>query len=227
MRFLWFVFVISSLLLATAALVPGMERWLLLAAPCLLAAAILIVKAYVAALRAGPVVAPRPSSKKSPGAASGQKDAGKDHSYVVVDGSNVMHWAGDPPSLEPLRAVLGDLTGRGFTPGVIFDANAGYKLFSQYLDAASFAAKLKLPLDRVYVVPKGTQADLYILEAARSLGARIVTNDRYRDWQDRFPEVARPGFLIQGGVRGEAIWLKVSDMPQQGEGRAQAAGGRP
>lgn len=202
-----------------------MEHWLLLAAPCLLAAAILILKGYVGALKAGPVVADRPFRRKSRGVASGQKDAGKDLSYVVIDGSNVMHWTGGPPSLEPLREVLDDLTGRGFTPGVIFDANAGYKLFSLYLDAASFAARLQLPPDRVYVVPKGTQADLYILEAARNLGARIVTNDRYRDWQDRFPEVAKPGFLIRGGGREGTIWLKVSDLPGHAGGRAREAGG--
>lgn len=136
-----------------------------------------------------------------------------------------MHWTGGPPSLEPLRQVLDDLTGRGFTPGVIFDANAGYKLFSLYLDAAGFAARLKLPPERVYVVPKGTQADLYILDAARNLGARIVTNDRYRDWQDRFPEVAEPGFLIRGGEREGAIWLKVSDLPEHGGERARQMGG--
>lgn len=94
------------------------------------------------------------------------------------------------------------------TPGVIFDANAGYKINDRYLDDGAFASLLGLPDANVLVVPKGTPADRYILEAARSMGARIVTNDRFRDWEDSFPEVRQADLLIRGGFREGRLWLK-------------------
>ncbi|MGB5836283.1 MAG: hypothetical protein WBH14_04460 [Albidovulum sp.] len=118
--------------------------------------------------------------------------------WIVIDGSNVMHWKNDTPSIEPVREVIAELTGMGFTPGVVFDANAGYKLSGRYLNARALARLLVLPIDRVHVVPKGEPADPFILRAASGLGAKIVTNDRFRDWAELHPEIRSPGFLIQG-----------------------------
>jgi hypothetical protein len=204
---------ISAVLLIASQLVPGMEPWSLIAAPCLAAAAFLILKGRLAGSRARPNPAGQPARDRPRARAARGQQPEKEPDYLVVDGSNVMHWNDGPPSLDPLRLVLDDLTGRGFTPGVIFDANAGYKLFARFEDAGSFAARLGLPDDRVFVVPKGTQADRYILEAARTLRARVVTNDRYRDWHDQFPEVEEPSFLICGGAREGRIWLGLSSRP--------------
>lgn len=130
---------------------------------------------------------------------------------IVVDGSNVMHWAGDPPSIAPLREVVRRLAAEGCTPGVVFDANAGYLLEGRYRHDGDMARLLGLPKDRVMVVNKGTQADATILEAARDMQARVVTNDRFRDWADRYPEVTRPGFLVRGGYRDEGLWLDLRE----------------
>ena len=65
------------------------------------------------------------------------------------------------------------------------------------------------------VVNKGTPADATILAAARDLGARIVSNDRYRDWLDQHPEVDRPGALIRGGFEDGALWLALEDAAQR------------
>jgi hypothetical protein len=116
-----------------------------------------------------------------------------------VDGSNVMHWAGDPPSIAPLRAVVRKIAVEGYTPGVVFDANAGYLLEGRYRHDGDMARLRGLPLDQVFVVNKGTQADATVLEAARNTQARVVTNDRFRDWADRYPEVIPPGFLVRSG----------------------------
>jgi Zc3h12a-like Ribonuclease NYN domain len=132
---------------------------------------------------------------------------------ILVDGSNVMHWDSETPSLEPLRALLAELQGRGQTPGVVFDANAGYKIGTRYMHDGELARLLGLPERQVMVVPKGRQADEYLLQAAREMGAKVVTNDRYRDWEDRFPEVRQPDFLVRGGYRGGAIWLNERTRP--------------
>ena len=64
---------------------------------------------------------------------------------------------------------------------------------------------------RMLVVPKGTQADTYLLETAQEFGVRIVTNDRFRDWAEAHPQVLEPGFLIRGGMREGRAWLKGLD----------------
>lgn len=129
--------------------------------------------------------------------------------HVVVDGSNVMHWKDNTPDLQVLRAVVAELKRRGYTPGVVFDANAGWKLLGRYRHDGAMARLLGLPEDQVMVVPKGQVADGWILSAARDLGAPVVTNDRYRDWVEAHPEVTEPGRLIRGGVREGKVWLDV------------------
>lgn len=128
-------------------------------------------------------------------------------SPIVIDGSNVMHWNGETPDLETLREVIAALRAEGYQPGVIFDANAGYKFRDRYLDDRHFATLLNLPGDRVLVVAKGEQADPTILAAARDLKAKVITNDRYRDWTTDFPEVQTPGHLVRGGYRDGQLWF--------------------
>lgn len=135
---------------------------------------------------------------------------------VVIDGSNVMHWNGEVPRLDPLREVIASLQQNGYQPGVIFDANAGYKLTDRYLDDRHFAKLLNLPGDRVLVVGKGEPADPTILAAARELGAKVVTNDRFRDWTGDFPEVATPGHLVRGGYRSGKLWLDAGALAKAG-----------
>lgn len=179
---------LAGLVIAVA--FPAFSDLMLLAGPCLVASLWLLWRA----------------GKKKDHASAPAKH------HVIIDGSNVMHWQDGKPSLDPVIGVVGLLTEQGLTPGVIFDANAGYKTHDRYQDDGDMARCLGLPEDRVLVVPKGVQADPYILKAARDLGARVVTNDRYRDWQADFPEVARPGFLIRGGMREGAVWLNDRDL---------------
>jgi hypothetical protein len=128
--------------------------------------------------------------------------------YILVDGSNVMHWKDETPQLSTVREVVQELTARGFHPGVMFDANVGWKITGRYQDDAELAMVLGLPVDRVLVVPKGIQADPYLLMAARDLGARIVSKDRFRDWAEAHPEVGQPGFLMRGGYHQGKLWIE-------------------
>lgn len=128
--------------------------------------------------------------------------------HVVIDGSNLIYWQdAAAPSLMPVKAAIAVMQSRGFVPGVIFDANVGYKIGDAYRGDRALARELALPQDRVLVVPKGVPADQYILEAARSLAAPVLSNDRYRDWAESFPEVAEPGRLIRGGWRDGDLWI--------------------
>lgn len=127
--------------------------------------------------------------------------------WILIDGSNVMHWKDNTPQLDTLREVIAHLAGLGRVPAVIFDANAGYLLAGRYQDDRAMARALGLPEERVLVVPKGVVADSYLLSVARDHGAPIVTNDRYRDWARDYPEIAAPGRLLRGGYRDGALWL--------------------
>jgi len=128
-------------------------------------------------------------------------------SYVFIDGSNVMYWDGQSPKIETVRDAVRLLVEKGYTPGVMFDANAGYHVSDGYRHDHEFAQMLGLPRDQVIVVGKGVQADPHLLQAARDLKAMIVTNDRFRDWAKDFPEVRTRGHLIHGGYHKGRLWL--------------------
>ena len=130
--------------------------------------------------------------------------------FIVLDGSNIMHWKDGKPKVETVREVVQYLKGQGYSPGVVFDANAGHILFGKYHHHCAMGKQIGLPEDRVMVAQKGTPADPTILAAARDLGASIVTNDRYKDWSDTHPEVHDPGRLIRGGYREGALWLDMA-----------------
>lgn len=130
--------------------------------------------------------------------------------YVVIDGSNVMYWAGDQPSLETVRQVLGKLDEQGFVPVVWFDANVGYKISDRYLGPAPLSQMLKISVRQVFIAPKGTPADPLLLDAAKFLKAQVVTNDRFRDWTESHPQTGEAGFLVAGKIRNGDIILDLA-----------------
>lgn len=130
-----------------------------------------------------------------------------DGQTILIDGSNVIYWLDNTPQLAPLLQVVQDLQKRGLKPGVVFDANVGYKLSGKFMGERDLSRLLPLPRDQILVVPKGSQADPFLLETARDLNARIVTNDRYRDWSDTYPDVVQAERLIRGDMRNGRLWL--------------------
>ena len=184
-----FLLFLASLAASVVALaLPGLTDLILLMGPCALASLYLLLRAYLRGDRRA-----RPSGQRT----------------VIIDGSNVMHWKDGTPQMATLLEVVEHLLGLGITSGVVFDANAGHILTGRYRHHSDMARLLGLPEHRVMVVNKGTPADPAILAAARDLGARIVTNDRYRDWADAHPELAAPGYLIRGGYRAGKLWLDL------------------
>ncbi|MGH1367032.1 MAG: NYN domain-containing protein [Maritimibacter sp.] len=129
---------------------------------------------------------------------------------ALIDGSNIMYWNDNTPKIATVRKAVQALRKAGFEPGVMFDANAGYLLSGHYQHDGEMAKALDLSPKNVMVVPKGTPADPYLLTAARDLGARIVTNDKFRDWADQYPEVKKRGHLIKGRWTGAGIELDLT-----------------
>ena len=161
---------------------------LIILLPSLLAFLVLLV------LRPGAVQPPLPDGSALPPNA------------IVVDGSNVMHWAGDP-SLKVLSRVLQTLQKRGLAPILFFDANVGYVISDRYYNEATLAELLPLPENQICVVDRGVVADEAILSFATDHDLRIVTNDRYRDWRQQFPLASRKGALVGGEWRsGNVKW---------------------
>lgn len=177
--------------------VPSMSDLILVFGPAALGSLWLLIKAVL--------------RLRGPRARAGSK-------WIVIDGSNVMYWDTGSPSIDPVCDVVAHLKDRGFKPLVFFDANAGYLVQGRYQHDKDLGKLIGLPENRVTVVDKGTQADEKILTAARNVSAAIVTNDRYRDWAERFPEVTRPGALVAGGYRKGDLWLDlelVAPPPQE------------
>ncbi len=204
MRWPAILFVLSVLALA-GTILPGYSDLVLLAGPSALASLFLIILAFF-----------RPGRTRVDPAARVPARSVFRHlfarfrpQHIIVDGSNVMHWKDGVADITTLRIVLDRLTQLGFTPGVIFDANAGYKINGNYQHDGAMGRLLGLPADQVMVVAKGNPADPTILAAARDLGARVVSNDRFRQWTKGHPEVAKPGHLVRGGFRNGELWLDL------------------
>jgi Zc3h12a-like Ribonuclease NYN domain len=140
---------------------------------------------------------------------------------ILIDGSNVIHWQDNTPQLTPLLQVVAEVSLRGLKPGVVFDANVGYKLTGAFMGERDLSRLLSLPRDQILVVPKGKQADPFLLETARDLDARIVTNDRYRDWTESYPDVVKPERLVWGGVQDGRVWLKGLEAEDRAKGGAR------
>lgn len=129
--------------------------------------------------------------------------------WIVLDGSNIMYWRDNDPDVITVREVVVHLRHQGFRALVIFDANAGYLVTGRYQHDAEFACLLKMSGKQVMVVPKGQPADGFILALARDLEVQVVSNDRFRDWAESYPEVKTPGRVIRGGYRDAALWLSL------------------
>lgn len=128
-------------------------------------------------------------------------------SSIVIDGSNLLYWRNETPDLVPLRALITRLEAARLRPVIWFDANAGYLVTGHYMGEAAFAHVLGLPRKQVFVAPKGTPADPLILQTAAALSARVVTNDRYRDWRESHPILNDPNRLIRGCWQDGALIL--------------------
>ena len=123
---------------------------------------------------------------------------------IAVDGTNVMFWRDETAQLSTLQVVLKRLGHEGFDPVVFLDASSRHHLGDKSLNERKFAQVLGLNENRIMVVPKGTEADAFILEYAGQQKLAVVSNDRFRDR----PSEARNIRLVKGRFEGSRLVLK-------------------
>jgi hypothetical protein len=121
---------------------------------------------------------------------------------ALVDGSNVAHSSeGEKARLRNIELVTEKLEEDGFDPIVVADAALRHQIdedgrYEEMIDAG-----------RIRQAPAGTDADYFILSFARELNAAIVSNDRFRDRIDAFPE-ARDRIIRYMIVADEVVFEK-------------------
>ena len=101
---------------------------------------------------------------------------------MLVDGSNVAHATeGGEARLGNIELVMRKLASDGYKPLIVADA----ALRHQIDDKPAYEKLIDDGI--VHQAPAGTDADYFILSFAREMGARILTNDRFRDRAQEFP----------------------------------------
>ena len=111
----------------------------------------------------------------------------------LLDGSNILHWEEETRglSLDILCSITDYLKSKRKEFFVLFDATAPYRL-KKYnkADLERLNILLKTDPSHFRIIPGGTRADEYLLEEARrDPHAIILTNDRYRDHFEKYPDV--------------------------------------
>lgn len=126
--------------------------------------------------------------------------ASEETKTVIVDGSNVAHSSeGEKAALANIRLVRDKLIEEGYDPVVLADA----ALRHQIDDGEGFEALVEA--GTIKQAPAGTDADYFILSFARELDANVVSNDRFKDRVEAFPEVKKRviRYMI---VNGEVVF---------------------
>lgn len=124
----------------------------------------------------------------------------EDSRIAIVDGSNVAHSTeGDTVRLANIRLVCEKLEEQGYQPIIVADA----ALRHQIDDRRTFEQMVDDGI--IKQAPAGTDADYFILSFARELNASVVSNDRFRDRLEAFPE-ARESVIRYMIVNDEVVF---------------------
>ncbi|HEY0809526.1 MAG TPA: hypothetical protein VGD49_05155 [Longimicrobiales bacterium] len=119
---------------------------------------------------------------------------------VIIDGSNVAHSTeGEKAMLENIRVVRAKLIQEGYDPVVLADAALRHQIDDEP------GLEQLVEHGTIKQAPAGTDADYFILSFARELGANIVSNDRFKDRVQAFPEIKKRviRYMI---VNGEVVF---------------------
>jgi hypothetical protein len=127
---------------------------------------------------------------------------------VLVDGSNVAHSSeGGAPRLANILAVRDKLIEDGLDPIIVVDAALRHQIdddrrFEELVEGGT-----------IRQAPAGTDADYFLLEFAEEFDASIVSNDRFRDRIEKYPELRSR--LVKYMIVGDEVVLerRVSRRP--------------
>ncbi|MFL5384967.1 MAG: NYN domain-containing protein [Longimicrobiaceae bacterium] len=129
---------------------------------------------------------------------------------ALVDGSNVAHSSeGEKARLRNIELVVARLEEEGLEPIVVADAALRHQIDE--------AQKYEQLIDdgEIRQAPAGTDADWFILSFARELDAYIVSNDRFRDRQEAFPD-ARERMIRYMILEDEVVFEKRNRRRSKG-----------
>ena len=129
--------------------------------------------------------------------------------WIILDGSNILYWQDKAPSFKGVQMVVDFVKRKGYEPIVWFDANAGHLVQDRFLGPRELASQLGVSRKQVFVAPKGTPADLLLLNDARSKKVPVISNDKFRDWEKDFPQLKNDGFLLSTKSRDGNIVLEL------------------
>jgi hypothetical protein len=123
---------------------------------------------------------------------------GGDRKIALVDGANVAHSGEEGARLDNILLICEKLEEEGLEPIVVVDASLRHAIdergeYERMVEAG-----------RIRQAPAGTNADYFILSFARELDATVVSNDRFREFADAFPE-ARERVIRYMIVEGEVV----------------------
>ncbi|WP_298859863.1 hypothetical protein [uncultured Sulfitobacter sp.] len=117
---------------------------------------------------------------------------------ILVDGSNVLFWRGGQAQSEVPTLVVRALMLRRFAPIVYFDYTVSLHLSSLELTSLSKVAEIN-------IAPRGTPADVLLLDACCDGRIQIVSCDRFSAWRTYYPRL-KADWLVTGRVeRGGRI----------------------
>src|ERR1044072_6513928 len=126
---------------------------------------------------------------------------------IVIDGANVAYEersAGGKPKLSNLLRVRGELEERGLEAVIIVDASLKFDIDDQSQREALIQSQ------QARQVPAVTEAGYVIIQFVEQFNARVVTNDRYKDYLDQYPWITdrRLPYMI---VEGEVVLYEDED----------------
>ena len=102
---------------------------------------------------------------------------------VVVDGNNVAYYLTPDghPRVAGILLAVNSLRKAGLQPKVVVSSALKHSIDNP--------EKLQELVDSRLVIeaPRGSDDDLHIIRLAEKTNSDIVTNDRFLEWQDRFP----------------------------------------
>jgi hypothetical protein len=131
---------------------------------------------------------------------------------VLLDGLNLAHWCGIPPSLRLPLGVLAALLRRGDAVRICFDASTRHRLAAESAVYDALLGHARYAME----VRSGIDADRVLLREATRQGACIVSRDRYRDHRRRHRRlIDDPAGLLGGSVSADRVQIPglALDLP--------------